>query len=151
MLLQHWKRQNEEMDVLSSAGACVEVGGPLPSLTNVAGGGVQVEDDFGDLDDTQVAEPGRKSWNEDNVARDMLTRCAADAASRATAKLKAITSRLLQDAAERVRRLAERDDDMMEILTGLVKVVSDSVYNRITNIEQRVQDQWVVFEKVDRK
>ena len=68
------------------------------------------EGDFGDLDDTQVAEPGRKRWNEDNVARDMLTRCAEDSARRATAELKAITSRLLQDAAERDPRHAERDD-----------------------------------------
>ena len=90
--------------------ACVEAGRSWPSLTNVAGGGVQVEDDFGDLDDTQVAEPGRKTSNEDNVARDMLTRCAEDAAGRATAELKAITSPLSQDAAKRDRRHAERDD-----------------------------------------
>ena len=30
------------------------------SLTVVAGKGMQVEDDLGDLDDTQVSEPGRK-------------------------------------------------------------------------------------------
>ena len=75
---------------------------------------MQVEDYLGDLDDTQVADPGRKRWKEDNVAKEMLTRCAEDAAGRATAELKAIKSRLLQDAAERDRRLAERDDAMME-------------------------------------
>ena len=68
------------------------------------------EGDFGDLDDTQVAELGRKRWKEDNVARDLLTRCVEDAAGRETAELKAITSRQLQDAAERDRRHAERDD-----------------------------------------
>ena len=124
-----WIRQAE-------AWLALKLEAPCRVLTNVARGGVQVEDDFGDLDDTQVAEWGRKRWNEDHVARDVLTRCVEDAAGRDTAELKAVTSRLLQDAAERDRRQ---------------KVVSDSVCNRITNIEQRVQDQWVVFEKVDRK
>ena len=57
----------------------------------------------------------------------MLTRCAEDAAGRATTELKDITSRLLQDAADRDRRLAERDQVMMDKLTGLVKGVSDSM------------------------
>ena len=68
------------------------------SLTTIAGGSMHVEDDLGDLDDTQVTELGRKRWKEDNVAKEMLTRCAEDAAGRATAELKAITSRVLQDA-----------------------------------------------------
>ena len=57
----------------------------------------------------------------------MLTRCLEDAAGRATAELKDITSRLLQDAADRDRRLAERNEAMMEKLTGLVRGVSDSM------------------------
>ena len=86
-------------------------------LSNIAAGGMQVEDGLGDLDDTQVA--GRKRCKEDNVAKEMLTCFAENAAGRA--KLKAITSRLLRDAAERDRRLAERDKALVENLTGLVE------------------------------
>ena len=55
-------------------------------------------------------------------------RCAEDAACRATSEMKAITSQLLQDAAERDQRLAERDAALAERdaasaeqLAGLVK------------------------------
>ena len=33
-------------------------------------------------------------------------------------------------------------------LTGLVEVVSNSVDSKIENLEQRVQDQWLIFEKM---
>ena len=52
---------------------------------------MQVEDDLGDLDDTQVAEPGRKRWKEDHVTKDTLTHCAEDAAGGTIAELKAIS------------------------------------------------------------
>ena len=103
--------------------------------------------DLDDLDDTQFAEPCRKRWKEDNVAKEMLMRCAEDAAGRATAKVEDITSRLMQDAADRDRRLAERDQKMMEQLTGLLKGVSDTMDGRMSDLEQRVQHQWTVFEK----
>ena len=109
--LQHGKRQNVEMETTSSAVAFAEAASLL-SLTNI---------DLGDLDDTQVTEPGRKTWKEDNVAKEMRTRCPEDAAGRATAELKAITSRMLQDAAERDRGLAERGEVLVEKLTGLEK------------------------------
>ena len=129
----------------------------LLSLSNIAGGDIQVEDDFGDLDDTQVAELGRKS-KEDSVAKDMLTCCAEDAASRATSELKAITSQLLQDAADRDQRLAERDAALVEKLAELRNYVSESVDSKISNLsesmnskidnlEQRMQYQWKVFQK----
>ena len=112
--LQVLPLHGKQQGVSGSVMPCAEAGAPLLSLTDIAGGGMQVEDDLGDLDDTQVAEPSRKRWKEDRVAKDMLARCAEDAASRATSELKAITSRLLQDSADRDRRLAERDDAMME-------------------------------------
>ena len=149
VLLQHGTRQSAETDATGSAMACAEAGAPMLSLTNILGGGMQVEDDLGDLDDTQVSERCSKRWKEDNVAKEMLTRCAEDAAGRATAELKYVTSRLLQDATDRDRRFAERERDqlMMEKLTGLVKGVSDTVDRRVIVLEQRVQNQWVVFEK----
>ena len=90
VLLRHGKWQKVEMDATGSAVACAEAGAPTLSLTSIAGG----RDDLGDLNDTQVTEPGRKRWKEDNVAKEMLTRCAEDAAGRATAESKAIVSRL---------------------------------------------------------
>ena len=55
--MQRWMQQAQPLLVLKPP--------PLPPLlplclTDVACGGMQVEDDLGDLDDTQVAEPGRK-------------------------------------------------------------------------------------------
>ena len=132
VLLLHGKRQSVEMDVRGSAVACAEVGPTLLSLTNIAGGEVQVEDDLGDLDDTQVLEPGRTRYKEDSVAKDMLMRGAEDAASRATSEMKSITSQLLQDAAERDQRLAERDAAVAEKLAGVVKVVSESADSKIS-------------------
>ena len=43
VLLTQWKRQSIEMNA--------------PSLEVTAGGGMQVEDDIGDLDETQALEP----------------------------------------------------------------------------------------------
>ena len=97
---------------------------------------MQVEEDFDDLDVTQVAELGGKGWKEGNVAKEMLMRCAEDAAGRATAEVKDITSRLLQDAAGRDRRLAERHQKMIEELTGLVKGVSDTMDGRMSDLEK---------------
>ena len=66
----------------------------------------------------------------------MLMRCAEDAVNRATSELKAITSQLIQDAADRDRRLAEREEASVENLTGLVKVVSESLDSKFDNLEQ---------------
>ena len=75
VLLLHGKRQGVEMDASVSIVACAEAGAS-PTEKKYAG--------RGDLDDTQVAEFGRKRWKEDRVAKDMLVRCADD---RWTAKL----------------------------------------------------------------
>ena len=68
----HGKRQSVEMDATSTAVVCE--------------GRMQVEDDLGDPNDTQVAEPGRRRWKADNVAKDVFARCVEDAAGRATAE-----------------------------------------------------------------
>ena len=83
VLLQHGKQQSVEMDAAGSIVACVETGAPIPCLSNIAGGGMQVEDDLGGLDDAQVAERCSKRRKEDIVAKEMLTRCAEDATGRA--------------------------------------------------------------------
>ena len=70
---------------------------------------MQVEDEIGDLDDTQVIEPGSKRYEEDSVAKDMLMPGVEDAACRALSERKAITSQLAHNAAERDAVLAERD------------------------------------------
>ena len=58
VLLLHGKRQGTEMDASGSVNACAEAGALLLCLTDIAGMGMQVEDDLGDLADTQVSEPG---------------------------------------------------------------------------------------------
>ena len=135
LLLLHGKRQGSEMDASSSVMASAEAGASLLSLTDIAGRSMQVEDDLGDLDDTQVSELGRKRWKVDSVVKDTLMRCAEDAAS---SELKAITSKLSQDAADRDPRLAERDGALVEKLTP-VKVVSDSMDSKINNLSESVE------------
>ena len=70
------------MKALGPVGAGGDAG--TANLTGVAGGGMQVEDGIGDLDETQVQEPGSKRHKESSVAKDMLMRCAEDAACQAT-------------------------------------------------------------------
>ena len=48
----------------------------MPGLAGTDGGGMQVDDDIGDLDGTQVVEPGSKRLKESNAATDLLVRCA---------------------------------------------------------------------------
>ena len=83
VLLLHGKQHSVEMEATGSFVAGVEAGAPIPCLAEIAGGGMQVEDD---LDDPQVEERVRKRWKENNVAKEMPTRCAEDAAGRATAE-----------------------------------------------------------------
>ena len=117
---------------------------------------MQVEDDIGDLDDTPVAEPGNKRYQEGSVAKDMLMRCAENAACKATSEMKGITNQLLQHAAVRDQRMAERGAALAEKLAGLVKAVSESVDSKIRNLSasvggkldnlgQRVQEQLKTF------
>ena len=54
----------------------------------------------------------------------------------ATSEVKDVTSSLLQDAADWDRRLAERDQHMMEQLTGLVKGVSETMEGRMSDLEK---------------
>ena len=88
------------MEAAGSVSAVAETGALIPCLTDIAGG-VEVEEDLDDLDDTQVTERGRKRWIEDNAAKETLMRCAEEAPGRATTEVKDITSRLMQDAADR--------------------------------------------------
>ena len=70
-----------------------------------------MEDDIGDLDDTQVVESGSKRLKESNVATELLVRCTQDAAYKATCQMKAFTSQLMQDAVVRDQRMADRMAD----------------------------------------
>ena len=69
----------------------------------------------------------------------MFKRCVEDAACKATSEMKAITSQLLQDAAVRDQRLAERDAAMAE-RAGLVKVVSEKVVS-----PHRWMENWTIL------
>ena len=99
------------MEAASSSAAAAETVALIP-CPDLAGGGMQFDDHLDDLENTQVTEPGRKRCKEFYVAQEMLTRCAGEAVGRASDKASMemvnITSRLMQDAADRDRRLAER-------------------------------------------
>ena len=58
-------------------------------------------------------------YKEGRVAKDMLIRCAEDAACKATSEMNAITNQLLQNAALRDQRMAERDAVPAEKLAAL--------------------------------
>ena len=54
----------------------------------------------------------------------------------ATSEVKDVTSSLLQDGADWDRRLSERDQHMMEQLTGLEKGVSETMEGRMSDLEK---------------
>ena len=56
----HGKREGAEMDASSSVMACAEAGAPLLSLTDIAGRGMQVEDDLGNLMIRKFLSPAGK-------------------------------------------------------------------------------------------
>ena len=133
------------------------VGSTVPYLATSAGGGVQVEDDIRDLDETQVQEPVSKRQKEGNAAQDLL---------------EALTSKMMQDAALRDQHMAERvaerdaveaavlfarDAALAEKPEGLVKADSESVDTKIRNLsacvdgkmdnlERWEREQWKTFE-----
>ena len=48
------------VEAAGSVAAVAETGALTPCLTDIAGGGMQVEEDVDDLENTQVTELGRK-------------------------------------------------------------------------------------------
>ena len=164
VLLLHGKRPSVEMNASGQVGADGEAG--TANLTGVAGGGMQVEDDIGDLDDTQVSELGSKRYNEDSVAEDVRMRCAEDAACKSNLRNEfyhlSTDYKMLRYEIRAWRKwdaaMAETDAAFAEKLAGFVKVVSESVDSenqqslRISGwetgqyLEQRVQEQWKMFE-----
>ena len=67
------KRQSMEMNASDPVREDGVARTTLPCLVATAGSGTQVEDDIGDLDETQVQEPGSKRrQKEGNDAKDLL-------------------------------------------------------------------------------
>ena len=104
------------------------------------------------LDDTQVLELGGKRWKQDEDAKEMLTSCADDAASKAAKEMMTL---MVRDVEKREQRLVDRltsDFDqrnkrMMEHLDDVVKWISESLEVKMTNLEAKVQNQWTASEK----
>ena len=95
-----------------------------------------------DLDETQVCELAGKKWKQDDVAKDTLTSCADEAASKAAKELlvqmandaeKREADRLASDADRRDRRMVER-------LGDVVKGISESLHGRKTNLEAKMKN-----------
>ena len=141
VLLSQGKRHSIEMNVSGSAREEGE-----PRLAGIAVGGMQVEDDIGDLDKTQAQEPDSTRLREGDAATDLLQRCAQDAANKATCEMKAYTSKLLKEAGVREQRIAdliaergtERDAALVTKLESLVKVLSEWVDSKILNLSATV-------------
>ena len=74
----------------------------------------------------------------------MLLSCAEDAANRAT---KEVASLMMKDAEEREQRFVERDRHMMEHLDVVVKGISDSPEERMTDLGAKMQTRRTAFEK----
>ena len=164
VLLSYGKRQSVEMNASGPVREEGEAGNAVPSTTGTAEGGMQVEDDIGDIDDALVVEPGSERLKVSHVATDLLVLCAQDAACKATCDMKACTSQLMQDAVVRDQRmavcmvdcdaaaaLAERDAALAAKLEGLVKAVSESVDTKIRNLSASVDGKldntvWKTFE-----
>ena len=132
VLLSQGKRQRIEMNASGIGREDGAVGSTVPWLAITAGGGMQVKDDIGDLDETQVQEFGSKRHKEGNAAEDLL---------------KALTSRMIQDAVVRMAErdaaaaatLAERDAALAAKLESLVRTVSESVDPKIKNLSACVE------------
>ena len=80
VLLTHGKRQSFEMNASDPVREDGAAGTTVPRLVATAGGGTQVVDDIGDLDETQGQEPGSKRRKEGgNAAKDLLDQLRQDA------------------------------------------------------------------------
>ena len=79
VLLSHGTRQSIEMNASDPVREGGAAGTTVLSLAVTAGGGMQVEDDTGDLDETQVQEPGSKRLKEGNAVKDLLDQLRHDA------------------------------------------------------------------------
>ena len=118
---------------------------------------MQVEDDFGDLDETQVQEPGSKRHKEGNAAKDLLEALTSKRMQDAVVRDQRMAERMAERDAAAAAALAERDAALAAKLEGLVKAVSESVDTKIRNLsacvdgkmdnlEKRVQEQWKTIE-----
>ena len=91
---------------------------------------MQVEDDIGDLDETQVQDPGSKRLEEGNAAKDLLDQLRQGAQVR--------DQRLAEQIAERdaaaAAALANTNAEMMAKLYSLMKNMSASVDVKIQHL-----------------
>ena len=152
VLLSHGKRQSIEMNASDTVGEDGAVGSTVPSLAITAGGGMQVEDDIGDLDETQVQEHGSGRYKEGNAAKDLLDALTPILMQDAVVRDQRMAERMAERDAAAAAALAERDAALAAKLEGLVKAVSESVDTKIRNLsacvdgkmdnlERRVQSQ----------
>ena len=148
VLFSQGKRHSVEMNASSSVG---EEGDPRCAGTDVDG--MRVEDDIGDLDETQAQELGSRRHNERNAAKDLLDQLRHDALVRDQRMAERMAER---DAAAAVA-LADKDAAMVTKLESLmknlsesvditIKHLSDTVDGKMVTLEQRVHERWKTLE-----
>ena len=104
-----------------------------------------------DLDETQSFQPGGKRWKQYDVPKE-VTSCADDAASKAA---KEMVTLMVRDAARREQRLVDRltsdfgqRGQAYDRTFGRCGKGDFSIpWGRMTNLEAKVQNQWMAFEK----
>ena len=113
------------MNASSSAG---EEGDPRCAGVDVAG--MRVEDDIGDLGETQAQEPGSKRHKEGNAAKDLLDQLRHDALVRD----QRMAERMAERDAGAAAALADTNAAMVTKLESLMKNFSKSVDIKIKHL-----------------
>ena len=153
VLLSHWKRQNFEMNASGPVREYGAAGTTVPCLVATAGEGMQVEDDIGDLDETQVQETGSKRLKEGNTAKDQLDQLRKDAqvrdqrlAERMAERDAAAAAALANTNAEMMAKLDSLMKDMSASVDVKIQHLSDTMDGKMATLEQKVQERWKTFE-----
>ena len=115
VLLQQGKRQRVAIEAAGSAAAVAETGALIPYLTDLAEGGTQVEEHLDDLDNTHVTKPGRKKDGKKTTSQRKCSRAARR------------RPRAAPSDAGCSGPGSERDQHVIEQLTGLVRGVSETM------------------------
>ena len=117
-LLSQGKRHSVEMNASSSVS---DEGDPRCAGTDAAV--TRMEDEIGDLDETQAQEPGSKRQKDGDVAKDLLDQLRHDAWMRD----QRMPERMAERDAAAAAALADRDAAMVTKLESLMKSLSASM------------------------
>ena len=153
VLFSHGKGHSLEMNASDPVREDGAAGTTVPCLVATAGGGMQVEDVIGHLDETQVQEPGSKRLNEGNAAKDLLDQLRQDAQERDQRFAEQMAERdpsaaaaLANTNAELMAKLDSLTANMSASVDVKIQHLSDIMDGKMATLEQNVQERWKTFE-----